>query len=94
MAKNDDIAAAADRVVNLESELESAGTALTGDADLAWLRQTLAQWVETVVGVVSSPGVGRVTLIHANGQETRIASASLPFLLLRPARFDRTGDAG
>lgn len=74
------------RVIELEHELESAGEASVGEA-LAFSRERLHEWVETVVGVVASPGVGRVTLIHANGRESKIASPDLPFLLSKPAKF-------
>lgn len=79
---------AAARVIELEQELEAAGEATVGDA-LAFSRERLHEWVETVVGVVASPGVGRVTLIHANGRESKIASPDLPFLLSKPARFGK-----
>lgn len=78
---------AAARVIELEHELEAAGSATTGGDELTFSRERLHEWVETVVGVVASPGVGRVTLIHANGRESKIASPDLPFLLSRPARF-------
>ncbi len=81
------IESAAERVVELEAELESAGNASTDKEELAVLRIKLHEWVDSVVGVVTSPGVGRVSLIHANGTESRIASPELPFLLSRPARF-------
>lgn len=77
---------AAARVIELEHELESAGEATLGEA-LAFSRERLHQWVDTVVAVVASPGVGRVTLIHANGRESKIASPDLPFLLSKPAQF-------
>jgi hypothetical protein len=79
---------AADRIIALEAELESAGEASLSDDQLALSRATLHDWVESVVGVVSSPGVGRVTLIHADGSQSSISSPRLPFLLSRPARFD------
>ena len=79
---------AAARVVELEAELESAGNAATGGDDLARSLAMLHAWVDTVVGVVTAPGTGRVTLIHANGTRTGIASPELPFLLSRPAKFD------
>jgi hypothetical protein len=78
---------ATERVLELEAELENAGEATTAGEQLAFARAALHDWVETVVGVVASPGVGRVTLIHANGRESKIASPDLPFLLSRPARF-------
>lgn len=78
---------AAARVIELEHELESAGSATTGGDELNFSHERLHEWVDTVVGVVASPGVGRVTLIHANGRESKIASPDLPFLLSKPARF-------
>jgi hypothetical protein len=83
----DKIEQAAARVLDLEAELESAGNAMTAQATLGDARAVLHDWVESVVGVVASPGVGRVTLIHANGRETRIASPDLPYLLSRPITF-------
>lgn len=87
MAKKKTIEDAAERVIALEAELESAGEAATSDAQLAPSRAALHDWVETVVGVVSSPGVGRVTLIHRDGTQSSISSPRLPFLLSRPAKF-------
>jgi hypothetical protein len=89
MDKKDSIEKAASRVIGLEAELESAGEANTGGDRLAEARAALHIWVDSVVGVVASPGVGRVTLIHANGSETRIASPELPFLLSKPVQFDK-----
>ena len=85
--KPDALQTAVDRVLQLEAELESSGDAKTGVDVLAEARAALHEWVDTVTGVVSSPGVGRVTLIHANGRESKIASPDLPFLLSKPARF-------
>lgn len=84
------IASQAERVIALEAELESAGEATLEDTALARSRAALHEWIETVVGVVSSPGVGRVSLIHRDGNQSSIASAILPFLLSRPAQFDAT----
>ena len=78
---------AAARVVELEAELESSGTtALEGDK-LAFGRAALHKWVDTVVGIVASPGVGRVTLIHANGYESKIASPDLPYQITPPVTW-------
>ena len=88
MDKNEKAREAAERVLQLEAEVEAEGDARTGGDELAHSRAVLHQWVDTVVAVVASPGVGRVTLIHADGGQTKIASPSLPFLLSRPARFD------
>lgn len=81
------IASQADRVVALEAELESAGEVSLEEAALALSRAALHDWVDSVVAVVSSPGVGRVSLIHKDGSQSSIASSRLPFLLSRPARF-------
>jgi len=78
---------AAERVVSLEAELEAAGHATTDSAELIFTRAALHQWVDSVVGAVASPGVGRVTLIHANGSQSKIASPELPNLLTRPVSF-------
>jgi hypothetical protein len=87
MPGDDSTGARAERVVALEAELESAGEVVIADAALDQARGVLHAWVDTVAAVVSSPGVGRVTLIHADGTQSGIASPSLPFLLSRPARF-------
>lgn len=87
MADRQSIEDAAQRVVALEAELENAGEATIGDAALAHSRAVLHAWVDTVVAVVASPGVGRVTLIHADGSQSGIASSRLPFLLSKPAAF-------
>lgn len=78
---------AASRVVELEAELESSGTTATQGDKLEFARAALHAWADTVVGVVASPGVGRVTLIHANGNESRIASPELPFLVTPPVTW-------
>jgi hypothetical protein len=88
-AMDEKIASQAERVVALEAELESAGEVSLADAELARCKAALHDWVDSVVGVVASPGVGRVTLIHSDGNQSGIASRTLPFLLSRPARFDR-----
>jgi D-arabinose 1-dehydrogenase-like Zn-dependent alcohol dehydrogenase len=81
-----EVRAAAERVVSLEAELETAGEASIGDAALAAARAVLHAWVDTAVAVVASPGVGRVAVIHANGRQSSIASSELPFLLTAPDR--------
>ena len=55
---NTDPNAAAERVVSLESELETAGDAMTGDVEIDHIRTALHQWVDGVVGAVSSPRCG------------------------------------
>ena len=79
------VRSAAERLINLDAELEAAGEASVVSEAVAAARAVLHAWVDTVVGVVSSPGVGRVSLIHANGRQSGIASPELPFLLSRPS---------
>jgi hypothetical protein len=76
------------RVIELEAELEAAGTATTKGDKLDYARAALHEWVDNVVAVVASPGVGRVTLIHANGNESKIASPELPYLVTPPVAWD------
>jgi hypothetical protein len=81
-----------ERVTELESELEASSDATTGGEALARAREVLHRWVDSVTGVVATPGVGRVVLIHANGRESRIASPDLPLLLSVPVSFgDKSG---
>ena len=80
------------RVIELEAELESAGNALTRDDQLARTRAILHRWVDTVTGVVSTPGSGRAVLIHEDGSESRIASPKLPALLIAPVSFTKPGE--
>lgn len=75
------------RVVELEAELESSGMVSKQGEALAFAKSALHAWVDTVVAVVASPGVGRVMLIHANGTETKIASPELPFLVTPPVTW-------
>jgi hypothetical protein len=88
MGKTGSVKRAAERIVELEAELESAGNAVTGKNELARMRSALHGWVETVVGVVNSPGSGRVALIHTNGSQSSIASPDLPYLLAKPVIFE------
>ena len=71
-------------MIGLDAELEAAGEASLGGDAVAAARAILHEWIDTVVAVVSSPGVGRVTLIYANGRQSGIASPELPFLLSKP----------
>lgn len=88
MSKSKTVNEAAERILALEGELEAEGDATTGGDELRLSREALHKWVDSVVGVVSSPGVGRVTLIHANGNQSKIASPELPYLLSRPVKFE------
>ncbi len=79
---------ATNRVLELEAELEASGNVTTETDALARARALLHEWVETVTAVVATPGVGRVTLIHTNGRESRIASPDLPALLSAPVKWE------
>jgi hypothetical protein len=76
-----------ERVTELESELEASAEATTDGDALARAREVLHRWVDSVTGVVATPGVGRVVLIHENGRESRIASPDLPQLLSAPVSW-------
>lgn len=91
-AREGAVEAAANRVIELESELEAAGDATTGGDALARAREILHRWVDTVTGVVATPGVGRVVLIHEGGRESRIASPDLPLLLSAPVTFAKKSE--
>ncbi len=84
-----EIAEAAARVMQLEAELEASSDAATGGDSLARKRALLHAWIDTVTGVVATPGVGRVVLLHANGRRSGISSAELPMLLADPVRWER-----
>jgi len=75
---------ATSRVIDLEAELEASGNATTEGEALLRVREILHRWIDTVTAVVSTPGVGRVVLIHENGRESRIASPDLPSLVAVP----------
>ena len=77
---------AADQVVELEAELEVASQPAVGGEVLEAARATLHAWIDTVKGVVVSPGLGRVTLIHTNGRLSTISSPDLPFTMSAPVK--------
>jgi hypothetical protein len=80
------VQAAADRVLELAEEVEAAGQAVVGGTALEHARVALHKWVDGVKGVVVSPGLGRVTLIHENGRESTITSPDLPFAMSPPVK--------
>lgn len=86
MTEENNTEAAAERVIKLEEELEAGGTAVHGDTALALAKARLHEWVESVTATVVSPGLGRVTLIHKNGNQSSITSPELPFIMSKPAR--------
>lgn len=75
--------AATDHVIRLEEELEASGVAMHEREVLELVRARLHKWVDEVVAAVVSPGLGRVTVIHAGGKQSSITSPDLPFLLSR-----------
>jgi hypothetical protein len=83
---NEALRAVTDRVIGLEEELEASGVAAIGGGELEWSRAALHKWVDEMIGVVVSPGLGRVTVIHPGGQRSSIASPTLPFAMSRPPR--------
>jgi hypothetical protein len=88
----DAVEAAAARVVELEAELEASADTTTKGAQLERSREILHRWVDSVVGVVATPGVGRVVLIHDSGRESRIASVDLTKQLSLPVSFTKSPD--
>jgi len=91
-AQGDRIAEATSRIAELEAELEASGTTTREASELARAKALLHAWVDSVVAVVATPGVGRAVLIHDNGTESRIASPDLPFRLAVPVSFDGRED--
>lgn len=89
--QSDAVQAAADHVMGLEEELEAAGYATVDGADLEHARAVLHQWVDRMIGVVITPALGRVTVIHEHGRRSTIASADLPFLMSTPVAAKRAG---
>lgn len=83
----DHIAEATSRVSELEAELEISTTTTVEEAQLLRAKALLHDWVDTISAVVSTPGSGRVVLIHENGRESRISSPDLPYTLSVPVTF-------
>jgi hypothetical protein len=82
----DAVRAAADRVIELEEELEAAGSASVDRAALDNARAILHKWVDEMTAVVVSPGLGRVTVVHGSGKLSTIASSDLPYRMSAPVR--------
>ncbi len=82
--QTDKVQSAADQVMELEAELEVSSNAAVGGDILERARVDLHAWIDTVKGVVVSPGLGRVTLIHQNGRLSTISSPDLPFAMSKP----------
>ena len=60
-------------------------------AALANARAAPQKWIDGMTGVVISPALGRVTVIHCNGRKSAITSADLPFLMSTPVAGKREG---
>jgi hypothetical protein len=76
--------AAADRVIELEGELEASGVAAVDGSALESARAVLRKWLEGVTAVVASPALGRVTVIHGNGHQATITSHELAYAISGP----------
>lgn len=90
-AQSDAVQAAAEHVMGLEEELEATGYATVDGAALEHARTVLHKWVDAMTGVVITPALGRVTLIHENGRRSAISSSELPFLMSTPVEAKREG---
>lgn len=82
--QSDKVQSAAEHVMELEAEVEASGYATLDGAALENARAALHKWVDSVIGVVNSPALGRVTLIHENGRRSAISSPELPFQMSAP----------
>jgi hypothetical protein len=83
--------AAVDRIVELEAELEAPANATVDSSSVEKARKIFAKWLDSVVGVVASPALGRVTLIHSNGRNSTINSPDLAYLISGPVNKDQSG---
>ena len=79
-----DVQTALDRVIKLEEEVEAPGHALVHAQGLEAAKASLHKWVDAMTGVVITPGLGRVTLVHPNGRYSTINSPDLPFAMSAP----------
>lgn len=71
----------ADRVLELEEELEASGHAAVEGNALETSKLVLMQWVQGLIGVVASPALGRVTVIDSKGRQATITTPHLAFEL-------------
>jgi hypothetical protein len=74
---------AAQRVIELEQEVESSGYAALDDDRVREAKAALHDWVDAMIGIVISPALGRVTVLH-EGRESAIASPELAYKLSKP----------
>ena len=94
---NDEARTTADRILEMAEEIEASGDASFGGAGLERARAVLHQWVDSMTGVVVTPALGRVTVIHDKGLASTIASPDLPFTMStpvgsRPAAWDEASE--
>jgi hypothetical protein len=75
--------AAARRVIGLEEEVEASGFAQIDDSALAEAKAALHAWIDGMIGIVVSPALGRVTVLH-EGRESAIASPELAYRMSKP----------
>lgn len=68
------------RVLDLAEELEASGEAMLEGTTLDKARAALHQWVDSMTGIVITPALGRVTVVHG-GTESTISSPDLPFVM-------------
>lgn len=69
----------ADRVLELEEELEASGHAAVEGNALETSRLVLMEWVQGLIGVVASPALGRVTVIDSQGRQATITTPYLAY---------------
>ena len=83
-----DIEQAIENLIELEAEREVSAVAATGGDELAFAKAALHEWIDSVIGVVAAAGSGRVTLIHASGKRSGIASSDLAYKVTPPIRWE------
>ena len=81
-----DLETATERVIKLEEEVEAPGHASIRGEALESARASLHSWVDKMTGVVVTPGLGRVTVVHPNGRFSTINSPDLPFAMSAPIK--------
>ena len=81
---NDKTRETVDRVLELAGELEAHGEVSLEGATLDRARAVLHRWIDSAVGVIALPAFGRVTLVHANGKQSSIASSELSYMMSEP----------
>lgn len=87
--ENEALRARAERVIELEEEVEAGGVAGIDAASVEQARAALHKWVDEMTGVVVSPGLGRVTVLHGGGKQSSIGSSELAYRLSAPVKHDR-----